>query len=189
MLYPITILSLLAACAACLLSVMVSLRVKKVLDPLIEEGAFNSDRPPSVPIGTEIPDYGPLTDVKGNTVTFGAQADDSWILAFLSTTCSGCKAQLPAYRDYLREQGVSPDRVISLVSGDVADLSIFTDEIGELSRIVHADDSSTIASDLQVSIWPTFLMISPHRAVEFATEGVSRLPQLENRGTRTPVAS
>ncbi|MFB7271689.1 TlpA family protein disulfide reductase [Streptomyces sp. NPDC056244] len=183
-LYPIVILSLFAACAACALSLAVSLRVKKLLDPLIEEGAFKNDRPPTVPIGTEVPGYGKLTDVNGDTVELATGSGDSWILAFLSTTCSGCKAQLPVYREYLKRQDVSPDRLITVVSGAAADLGMYTAEIGEMSRVVHADDSSTIGSDLNVYIWPTYLLVNSERAVEFSTTSISSLPELVTRGTK-----
>ncbi|MFD8917190.1 TlpA family protein disulfide reductase [Streptomyces sp. NPDC059569] len=185
-LYPVVILSLLVACAACGLSLAVSLRVKKLLDPLIEEGAFGNDRPSTVPVGTEVPNYGKLTDMNGSTVELVTGSGDPWVLAFLSTTCSGCKAQLPVYREYLLRQGVSPDRAITVVSGEAADLGVFVAEIGELSRIVHADDSSTIESDLNVNIWPTFLVVSSERAVEFSTTSVSTLPELVTRGTKAP---
>ncbi|MFI5753664.1 TlpA family protein disulfide reductase [Streptomyces sp. NPDC051569] len=185
-LYPVVILSLIVACAACALSLAVSLRVKKLLDPLIEEGAFRNDRPPTVPVGTEVPDFGKLIDVNGNTVEPAADAGDSWILAFLSTTCSGCKAQLPLFREYILQQGVSPDRVVTVVSGEVADLGDFVTEIGGTSRIVHADDSSTIGSDLHVYIWPTFLVVSSERVVEFSTTSVSKLPGLVTPGAEAP---
>ncbi|MEV0300124.1 TlpA family protein disulfide reductase [Streptomyces prasinus] len=188
-LYPLAVLALLVACTACALSLMVSLRVKKVLDPLIEEGAFSPGRPPTVAVGTEVPDYGQLTDIDGSPLTLGAGPDGSWILTFLSTTCSGCKAQLPSYRDYLRGQGVPRDRVISVVSGEADELGMYADEIGELSRIVHSDELPSIGTDLQVSIWPTFLVVSSDRSVQFATEDVARLPELADARPRTPVTA
>ncbi|MEV0747875.1 hypothetical protein OG345_13620 [Streptomyces sp. NBC_01220] len=183
-LYPIVILSLFVACAACALSLAVALRVKKLLDPFIEEGAFRNDRPPTVPTGTEVPDFGKFTDVNGDTVQPGNTSDGSWILSFLSTSCSGCKAQLPIYRQYLLRQGLDPDRVITVVSGEAVDLGIFVAEIGEMSRIIHADESSTIESDLDVNIWPTFLAISPERIVEVSSTTVSNLPELAARETK-----
>jgi hypothetical protein len=177
-LYTIAILSLLTACAACALSLTVALRVKKLLDPLIEEGTFSADRPETVAVGTVIPKYANLRDLNGNIVASGESSSEPWILAFLSTTCSGCKAQLPIYRDYLLRQGVTPDRIVTVISGESADLDQYAAAIGELSQIVHADETVTMGTDLRVSVWPMFAVISSERSVEFSTTSVSNLPEL-----------
>ncbi|WP_405950367.1 redoxin domain-containing protein [Streptomyces prunicolor] len=179
MLFTMVILALFAACASCLLSVAVALRVKKAIDPLIEEGAFKPTRRLPVSLGTKISTYGEFTDMRGEKISFPTESDGPWILAFQSTSCSGCKSQLPFYKDYLSQLDLPRERVFSFISGDSAGLGEFADEIGQFATIVPADDTVDVGTDLGVTTWPAYLVVAPDGSVVFSSESAAALPELD----------
>ncbi|OPF79076.1 hypothetical protein VT50_0217060 [Streptomyces antioxidans] len=185
-----TVLAFLAALFAALslaLSLAVALRVKKILDPLIEEGVTKSqDRPQPIRPGVRVPDAGILTDHKGETFRFpAADTTGLWLLTFLSAGCPGCKQQLPTFKKWVTSLGVSPDRVIIMVSGEPEGAELYRTELGELARITQADPSSTLAEDIGAEVWPTYLVVS-EGTVQFSEISASRLAATQIRLVEDP---
>ncbi|MEU6769528.1 redoxin domain-containing protein [Streptomyces sp. NPDC046853] len=183
MLVSLVLISVIVSCLSVFLSLSVALRVKKTLDPLIEEGVFRqgavSDVPDTVAVGTPVPAVGELLDHQGRGVTLPSSHDGPWILTFQSTDCSGCKSQLPVYRAYLERYGLPRERVLSVVSGTREDLDLYTEALGESATIVHADDAGELADSLGVQVWPTYLIVSPDGTVGHSGASASSLPTLD----------
>lgn len=174
----VSALAVLVASASCALSLAVALRVKKLLDPLIEEGALSSSRrPAAVATGTAVPEIGVVTDVHGEEVELPVADGAPWVLTFQAVGCSGCKEQLPAYKRFLKAQDIDPDRVFSIITGDVDGLDVYRDELDGLSRIVHADQelSRRLFDALGVEAWPTYLVVSETGKVGFSTRSSAAL--------------
>ncbi|MEU1145959.1 TlpA family protein disulfide reductase [Streptomyces sp. NPDC005863] len=182
MLVSIALTAIVVSCLSVALTMSVALRVKKTLDPLIEEGMFQPgaapEAPPTVPTGTPLPAVGEMLDSEGRPVTLPTAQDGPWILTFQSVTCSGCEAQLPAYRQYLQQSGLPRERVISVISGARAELGPYAAALGDLATIVHDDEAKSLADRLGVRIWPTYLVVSPDGTVGHSTESVGSLPEL-----------
>ncbi|MER8032939.1 hypothetical protein ABTZ78_28685 [Streptomyces bauhiniae] len=177
--FAILTVAFVAAASSIALSIVVTLRVKQLIDPLVEEGAFK-ERPPGRNFsGTQIPAHVGVADLHGRPVDFPPSDPGPWILAFQSVDCSGCKSQLPAYRQYLEAQGVPRDRVLSIIDGGTDGIELYEQLIGEYSRIIPAGDQLTVAADLGVEIWPTYMVVGPDGTVSMSHGNAAELPRLD----------
>ncbi|KAB1147668.1 hypothetical protein F7R91_11290 [Streptomyces luteolifulvus] len=168
--------ALLAASVACGLSLAVALRVKKLLDPLTEEGVMSRRREEGPREGAVVPRTPTLIDADGMEVDLPFAGPDPWVLTFQAVGCSGCKLQLPAYKKFLRDTGVDRDRVFSVIVGDVEGVSFYNDELGELGRVVHASgDAFKLVQGLGVSVFPTYLVVDGGGKVMVSSQSSSLL--------------
>ncbi|MGW1717677.1 TlpA family protein disulfide reductase [Streptomyces sp. NPDC002156] len=173
----LSVLALLTASAACGLSVAVALRVKKLLDPLTEQGLLSNRRGSAPEVGTVIPPSSALVDVTGEEVRLPGAGSGPWVLAFQSVGCTGCKMQMPAYKSFLRASGISRDRVFSIVVGDADGLPYYQDELGQLGHVVHGvDGASGIVESLGVSVFPTYVLVDGDGRVVVSTQSSAALP-------------
>lgn len=180
-------LSLLAASAACGLSLAVALRVKKLLDPLTEEGALSNRRGDVPRAGTVVPQVTGLVDTEGREVRLPVDDTGPWLLSFQSVGCSGCEQQLPAYKKFLRDGGFDKDRVISIVVGEADGVPFYRDELGDLARVVADQEQAlTLLGELGVTMFPTYLIVDPDGRVAIAAGSSSRLA--EHRATLSAAA-
>ncbi|KAF2777770.1 TlpA family protein disulfide reductase [Streptomyces coelicoflavus] len=172
----LAVLALLVASAACGLSVAVALRVKKLLDPLTQEGAL-SRRPDELPaVGTLVPPVPGLLDMDGNEVRLPVPGSRPWILSFQSVGCSGCEQQLPGYAKFLRDAGVDRDRVVSFVVGDPDGAALYRDQLGELAHVVAGEKQApTLIGELGVSMFPTYLVVDGEGRVTVSSGSSARL--------------
>ncbi|MFC8875056.1 TlpA family protein disulfide reductase [Streptomyces ardesiacus] len=183
MIVPILIISIVVSCFSAFLALSVALRVKKTLDPLIEEGVFkqrsDAEESMDVPLGTVLPTVGDIVDHEGRTVVVPAREDGPWVLTFQSTECAECKTQLPVYRAFLEEHRIPRERVLSVVSGARQKLDAYVSGVGDLATIVHSDDAKSLAESIGVRAWPTYLIISPEGTVIYSTDYAGALPELD----------
>ncbi|MFK0258188.1 TlpA family protein disulfide reductase [Streptomyces sp. NPDC090445] len=191
MLTSVTLLALLLASASCALSLAVALRVKKLLDPMVQEGLLGRRRPDVVPVGAVVPARPALTDVSGDRVELPTDPEDGpWILTFQAVGCAGCKEQLPDYRRYLQSTGLPRHRVVSVIHGDASEAELYREQLGDLATLVPADGpgpAADLVADLGVSIFPTYLVVSPEGTVLRSEVSSARLRQagsLSGTGTR-----
>jgi ABC-type nitrate/sulfonate/bicarbonate transport system substrate-binding protein len=172
----IAVLALLVASAACALSLAVALRVKKLLDPLTEEGALSRHRGDVPSLGTVVPPTAGLVDMDGKEVLLPAPGSQPWILSFQSVGCIGCEQQLPGYKKFLRDAGVDRDRVVSIVVGDPDGVALYRDELGELAQVIAGEEqASTLLGQLGVSVFPTYLIVDGENKVMVAAGSSARL--------------
>lgn len=186
----ISVLALLIASAGCGLSLAVALRVKRLLDPLVEGGGLGIGRRPSgVALGTAVPQIGAMADFHGERVEFPAPGGAQWILTFQSVECDGCKQQLPEYKKFLEAAGLERGRVFSLIVGDREGAAIYADELHDLSHVVHAEDSlEQISREMGVTTWPTYSIISGSGTVSYSVHSSAQLTEGGNSVWAVPVA-
>ncbi|OPF79080.1 hypothetical protein VT50_0217080 [Streptomyces antioxidans] len=163
------------------LALFVALRVKKVLDPVTGmRSVTGQEHISAVPTGMTVPEAGELIDHNGAAFELpAADASGRWLLAFLSSECPGCKVQLPRYKKWVDSLGISPDRVITVVTGDESDgVEQYKTELGELSRVTHLDTSSPFVENMGVDVWPAYLVISEGK-VQYSALSSSRLARID----------
>ncbi|MEU6769527.1 hypothetical protein ABZ916_44275 [Streptomyces sp. NPDC046853] len=168
----VALAGLILACLGCALSVALTLRVKQVLT-----GAqIQVPRGLDAQAGSAVPDDFGLTDLDGLPWRAPSTGGESWLLAFMSLDCGGCKAQMPSYLRYLRQHSIPPQRAVTVLVGDnevtrdavPADLLRYT-------RVLPATEASPVVMDLKVSSWPTYLVVDGAGTVAYATQSVTRL--------------
>ncbi|WP_327343693.1 hypothetical protein [Streptomyces europaeiscabiei] len=170
--------SLLVASAACGLALAVALRVKKLLDPLTEEGALGSRRRFGVvpEAGETIPQTPPLNDVDGRIVEFPDTGSGPWVLTFQAVGCSGCKEQLPVYKKFLRDTGLGKERAFSVVTGDAEGLPFYREELSDVCRVVPGSEAAAdLVKSLGISVFPTYILVGDDGTVAFSSQSSARL--------------
>ncbi|MFE4698586.1 TlpA family protein disulfide reductase [Streptomyces sp. NPDC056738] len=179
-------LGLLLASAACCLSLAVALRVKKLLDPLTEEGLLSGRRVEGPAPGTPVPRPGTLVGVDGTAVELPADGSGPWVLTFQAVGCSGCKEQLPAYKKFLRNMALDRGRVFSVVVGDKDGVSLYDEELRPYAHVVHgADNALRLVEELGVSMFPTYLVVDGNGRVLASPQSSARLAEI-GAGLLTP---
>jgi hypothetical protein len=176
----IAVVALLIASASCGLAVAVALRVKKLLDPLTEEGALSRSRGDAPKVGTMVTRPPAMVNMAGNEVAFPVVGSDPWILTFQMVGCSGCQQQIPEYKKFLTGLGVGKERVFSLVVGEIDGVAFYHDELGELSHVVPVDtqeSARTFMNELGVSVFPTYLVVDENGVVRTSSQSSTRLAQ------------
>ncbi|MFJ7044752.1 TlpA family protein disulfide reductase [Streptomyces sp. NPDC101112] len=174
----LSLFSLLVASAACGLSLAVALRVKKLLDPLTEEGLLSRRGPAAggPEVGDLVPRASGLIDIDGHEVELPPSGAQPWVLAFQAVGCPGCKEQLPTYKKFLRDMGFDRNRVVSVVVGDADGLPFYRDELGGLGHVVPAGEKTTdLVGGLGVTVFPTYLLVGEGGTVLVSTRSSARL--------------
>lgn len=172
----LAIFALLMASAASGLSLAVALRVKKLLDPLTEEGMLSRRRADIPPVGTVVPSVPGLVDTDGKDVRLPVPGTQPWILSFQSVGCSGCEQQLPGYKKFLRDAEIGRDRVVSIVVGEADGVAFYRDELGELAQVVPGEGQvSSFLAELGVSMFPTYLIVDGEGKVALSSGSSARL--------------
>ncbi|WP_333761837.1 TlpA family protein disulfide reductase [Streptomyces sp. IBSBF 2390] len=175
-------LGLLLAAAACGLSLAVALRVKKLLDPLTEEGLLSGRRVDGPQAGSLVPRPGVVVDMDGTQVELPADGSEPWVLTFQAVGCAGCKQQLPVYKKFLRNLALDRGRVFSIVVGDKDGVSLYADELSEYAHVVHgADNALRLVEELEVSMFPTYLVVDGNGRVLASPQSSTRLAEIGAR--------
>ncbi|MEV4228960.1 hypothetical protein AB0J81_18000 [Streptomyces bobili] len=185
-----SVTALLVASVACGLSVAVALRVKKLLDPLTEEGVLNRRRGAAPEVGTVVPRAPFMVNMDGNEVAFPAPGSDPWVLSFQSVGCSGCKQQLPTYKKFLSSTGLGEERVFSLVIGEADGVAFYRDELSGFANVIPVDgQDSTLAlmAELGVSVFPTYLIVDGNGRVKVSSQSSAGLTQTSS-GYLAPIS-
>lgn len=172
----LSVFALLLASAACGLSLAVALRVKKILDPLTQEGALGRRTGDGPEAGDVLPSIPPLIDVNGETVTPPVAESEPWVLTFQAVGCSGCKEQLPGYKKFLNDMKLEKGRVISIVAGNPEGIPFYSDALGEMGHVIpDGESTSELMNDLGVSVFPTYLVVGEGGRIITATRSSARL--------------
>ncbi|MEV0300123.1 TlpA family protein disulfide reductase [Streptomyces prasinus] len=183
MLFILLVLALLVSCAACALAWALMTRVKRVIGTDPDLASIRSAAAVSVEPGTRITSPVGLVDVNGKPFSLPVGSAQPWVLAFQSLGCAGCRQQLPGYRKFLEEHGIPAERAISLAIGDSADLGWLRSGLEGAGHLVHVDQNSPAVADLQITHWPTYLVVGADDRVVFATRSSARLTASGPRST------
>ncbi|MFB7271688.1 TlpA family protein disulfide reductase [Streptomyces sp. NPDC056244] len=179
MLYFLSIIALLASCAACALSLALTIRVQKTVGAAPDISAIRSASAAPVAPGTRIADHQDLVDVNGSPFSLPTDSTEPWVLAFHSLECGGCRRQLPGYRKFLAAQGIPRERAVSVAIGEPSELDWLKDGLEGAGQVVHVQQDSRILLDLQISTWPVYLVVGRDATVVHSTLSASRLSTLQ----------
>ncbi|MFH9675322.1 hypothetical protein ACH4L5_24050 [Streptomyces sp. NPDC017405] len=170
----VSVIALILASASCALSLAVAIRVKKILDPIVDGSV--AAQTSTIAKGTKIPDVGILRDAAGEEVQLHRDQGEAWILTFLSSNCSGCAAQLPDYKRFIAAHNIPTSRVVTIVTGKGEKADTYAQEVAQFSRVVRPQDNlNALISVLGVRLFPTFLVVTPTGEVKHSTTSVSTL--------------
>ncbi|MET8533045.1 hypothetical protein ABZV67_14110 [Streptomyces sp. NPDC005065] len=151
------------------------LRVRKTVGAASDVSVIRSAFSPTVKPGTRITGYQDLVDSDGQPFFLPTDSSEPWILAFQSLGCSGCRQQLPGYRKFLEEQGIPEERAVSISIGDPTELGWLKEGLRGAGRMVHVEQDSPLVTGLQITTWPTYLVVGADATVAYAAQSSARL--------------
>ncbi|MEU7208360.1 hypothetical protein AB0B06_08140 [Streptomyces sp. NPDC044989] len=160
------------ACAGIAVAIYSALQAKKALEQAADSRVSRVQ--PLAP-GALVSYPGKVTDINGREVELPAGSGAPWVLTFLSSECPGCKRQLRGLRKYLTRHRLSPERVISVVTGEPSTLDGLKTELAEFSWLVRLEEASPIMTGIHISQWPTYVVIDAEDRVAFSSNSVARL--------------
>lgn len=132
--------------------------------------------PPSGPdVGSTAPPFrartstGALLDTEGLT-------DRYYLLAFVSSSCEGCRAALPAMIGYA---GLLPGplRLITVIVGDPRRGADIEQTLAAVATIVYEAPGGPIATAYRIQLFPSYVLISDAGTVLATGQSVRDLPQ------------
>lgn len=133
-------------------------------------------RPPSVLPGTAIGEFS-ATALDGGSVSRAFFSGTS-VVAVFSTECASCHERLPEFTAYLAD--ARPERVLAVVAGDPGEAGQFTDVLGTATVVVEPM-GGPVSRALQVSQFPSFLLVDGDGVVVAADTAPGRLPTATRR--------
>jgi hypothetical protein len=119
----------------------------------------------------------PLFDVTAAVATTHAELSGARLVALLSTTCSVCRDEAPAFAERASRWPGGPDEVLAVIKSPedpaaAADLSAL---LSGHSRVV-VDETGEIAATLGVDMFPVFLAADADGRISAAALAVANLP-------------
>ncbi|WP_310722726.1 hypothetical protein [Streptomyces sp. N2A] len=143
--------ALLSSLAALVFSFAVARRVTAVLKHMQEKDVPRQRR--TVEPGTILP-VSDLLDSDGKSFRDGKEG--AFIVAYLSSECSGCRAQAAELKKgAIRVPG---PRLVSVVLGEGEAAEQFATEVASFSDVVPVGYGSKLVSDVGVTVWPSFVL-------------------------------
>lgn len=148
------------------------------LTVILAENASNSADVPQIVeqrsmaalIGQTAPDFA-LSDLEGETVRLSDLRGRVVFLNFWATWCIPCRREMPAFADFLAEQGEDGATILAVNDGESADaVRDFFDELGVQGIPTVLDRESTQRDRYGVFAMPTTFVIDEAgiiRAVKF----------------------
>ncbi|MFJ3774041.1 redoxin family protein [Streptomyces sp. NPDC090075] len=169
----ISIVALIFATASCALSLAVATRAKKILDPMVEGAMVPRS---TIETGIKIPDVGALYDHEGNELDLRAGQEGNWILAVLSSSCSGCAQQTPDYKRLIATENIPATRAVTIVLGTGEDADEYARSVAQYSRVIRNQDNlDALLSAIGLKSYPAFAVVTTDGVVKYATPSVSAL--------------
>jgi len=133
--------------------------------------------PPSgPPIGSPATPITVLTNT-GALLDTTELAGRSYLLAFVSSSCEGCRAALPAMIGYAGRLFGGSGRLITVIVGDTRrglDIALALDGV---ATVVHEPDGGPIGIAYRISLFPSYVLISDDGTVQATGQSVRDLPQ------------
>ncbi|WP_435616227.1 TlpA family protein disulfide reductase [Streptomyces coelicoflavus] len=176
---------LVVACCGCAVALALALRVKQITSGVEVRAPRGTD----VEIGAVVPGFHGLTDLDGLPWERLPAGGEPWLLAFLSPECPGCSEQLPRYIRHLRHHGISAERAVSVMVGDEVNRDSLSTDLLRSTQVVRASATSALVLGLNISSWPTYLIVDGEGKVAYATQSVSRLVHIDPRLPEHAVAA
>lgn len=142
------------------------------------------------PLGTAVrlPDSGPdrgspappfsARTTTGELLRSDQLTGQSYLLAFVSSSCQGCRAALPGMTGYA---GELPGRLIAVIVGDPRRAVDIETALAPLAAIVLEPEAGPIASLYRIHLFPTYVLVSGSGTVLATGQSVRDLPQPQPR--------
>lgn len=104
-------------------------------------------------------------------------AGRNYLLAFLSSSCAGCLASLPAMLGYA-SQLADPQRLITVIVGDFNGRAAEIEQrLSAVATIVSEPEGGPIATAYHIHLFPSYVLISETGTVLATGQSVLDLPQ------------
>jgi len=126
-----------------------------------------------------------LTDVAGGTLSLADLRGKTVVLNFWGSWCPPCRAEIPEFAAWHRENPDIPLIGIAVRSGQASTVAQKAKSLGINYAVVVADDA--VVSDYGVSVFPTTIVVDPEgqiAAVVSGTIGRKQLDQLIAQASR-----
>lgn len=142
---------------AVLLNLLLTVGLIRRVNTMGSGGGGVAGLPPGLPAGTPVPDA-TVTALDGTEVALTDLTRGPSALLFLTTTCEGCRDQLPAVRTVLA--GASGIGVVALIATtDPADAGTYRDELPGATVVMAAGTTSDALARLQVHTFPMYYTV------------------------------
>jgi thiol-disulfide isomerase/thioredoxin len=126
-------------------------------------------------VGSAAPPFTARTST-GALLDTAELAGRSYLLAFVSSTCGGCRMALPGMVDYARQlPGDSP--LITLIVGDPRRGADIEQTLAPVSTIVFEPDGGPVTLAYRIQLFPSYVLISDTGTVLATGQSVRDLPQ------------
>ncbi|HEV2888207.1 MAG TPA: hypothetical protein VGX49_14950 [Jatrophihabitans sp.] len=103
-------------------------------------------------------------------------AGRSYLLAFLSSSCQGCRAALPAMTNYA-SQLPGDQRLIAVIVGDPRRGADIERQLAQVATIVSEPEGGPIAAAYRIAVFPSYVLVSETGTVLATGQSVLDLPQ------------
>ncbi len=132
--------------------------------------------PPSGPdVGSPAPRFSALTST-GALLDTAELTARPYLLAFVSSSCEGCRASLPAMIGYA-SQLPGPLRLITVIVGDPRRGTDIEHALAAVATIVYEAAGGPIATAYRIQLFPSYVLISDAGTVLATGQSVQDLPQ------------
>jgi thiol-disulfide isomerase/thioredoxin len=103
-------------------------------------------------------------------------AGRGYLLAFLSSSCRGCRETLPILADYAGRLA-DPQRLIAVIVGERPAGADLEQRLAGLATIVTEPEGGPIAAAYRITVFPSYVLVSESGTVLATGHSVSDLPQ------------
>jgi len=100
------------------------------------------------------------------------------VVAFFSTSCSGCLRRVAPFTEYVGRYGVPKESVLSVVVTDDGDASKYLESLGAVSRVCVEQDGGAVGSAFKVRGFPAFCLLGADGSVVASKFDPAALPEL-----------
>ena len=143
-------------------------------------GSTGVTLPPSGPdIGSPAPRFSARTST-GALLDTAQLTDRYYLLAFVSSSCEGCRAALPTLIGYAG-QLPGPLRLITVIVGDPHRGTDIEHALSAVATIVYEAAGGPIATAYRIQLFPSYVLISDAGTVLATGQSVRDLPQPQRR--------
>lgn len=101
----------------------------------------------------------------------------SYLLAFFSSTCPGCRTALPAMTSYAGRQFGEPRQLIVVIVGDRRRGADIASTLQGSATVVHEPEGGSISTAYRINLFPSYVLVSEAGIVLATGQSVRELPQ------------
>lgn len=128
------------------------------------------------------PDVGSLAPPITARTNTGAVLDTSdlaggnYLLAFLSSNCPGCLAEVPGLVGYASQPG-NPQRLVAVIVGESQRRAELEQQLASAASVICEPEAGPIAAAYRITVFPSYVLISETGIVLANGQSALDLPQ------------